>query len=140
MSPTCSWRAPGRFSFTNALVVLQVALSLVLLIGAGLFVRSLHNLKTIDPGFDPEHMVVLTIEPAYIGYSQVASQNLFATLVERARQMPGVFSAGPSNISPLSGDFSIGSIGLPSQRPNESTSTSIDWVGPDYFKTLGTPL
>src|SRR5207245_2648374 len=46
----------------------------------------------------------------------------------------------PSNISPLSGDFSIGGIGLPGQRPNERTSASIDWVGPDYFKTLGTLL
>ncbi|HTC89863.1 MAG TPA: hypothetical protein VK686_16260, partial [Bryobacteraceae bacterium] len=68
------------------MVVAQVGLSLVLLIGAGLFLRSLHNLKSIDPGFDPEHMVVLTIEPAYSGYSQAASQNFFATLVERARQ------------------------------------------------------
>src|SRR5207249_2574732 len=51
-----------------------------------------------------------------------------------------VVSAGPSNISPLSGDFSITGIGLPGQRPNERMSTSIDWVGPDYFKTLGTPL
>jgi predicted permease len=133
-------RAPGRFSFTNALVVAQVGLSLVLLIGAGLFLRSLHNLKSIDPGFDPEHMVVLTIEPAYSGYSQAASQNFFATLVERARQMPGVVSASPSNISPLSGDFSIGGIGLPGQRLNERTSASTNWVGPDYFKTLGTPL
>src|SRR5947209_16591513 len=119
---------------------MQIALSLVLLIGAGLFLRSLHNLKSIDPGFDPEHMVVLTIEPAFNGYSQAASQNLFDTLIERARQMPGLVSAGPSNISPLSGDFSISGIGLPGQRPNERTSTSIDWVGTDYFKTLGTSL
>src|SRR5438045_8223300 len=54
--------------------------------------------------------------------------------------MPGVVSVAPSNISPLSGDFSIGGIGLPGQRPKEWTSTSIDWVAPDYFKTLVTPL
>ena len=133
-------RAPGRLSFTNALVVGQVALSLVLLIGAGLFLRSLHNLKSIDPGFDPEHMVVLRIEPASFGYSLAGSQNLFDTLVERASRMPGVVSAGPSNISPLSGDFSIGGIGLPGQRPHDRKSSSIAWVGPDFFKTLRTTL
>src|SRR5258708_20167623 len=84
-------------------------------------------------------MVVLTIEPAYIGYSLASSQNLFDTLVERARMMPGVISAAPSNISPLSGDFSIGGIGLPGQRPNERTSASPHWVGPGYFQTPGTP-
>src|SRR5262249_44301827 len=69
---TAGVRAPGRLSFTNALVVVQVALSLVLLIGAGLFLRSLHNLKSVDPGFDPERIVVLTIDPALNGYSQAA--------------------------------------------------------------------
>lgn len=53
-------RAPGRFSYASSLVVMQVALSLVLLIGAGLFLRSLRNLKSIDPGFDPERVVVVT--------------------------------------------------------------------------------
>lgn len=65
-------RAPGRFSLTNALVVVQVAVSLMLLIGAGLFLRSLHNLKSVDLGFDPEHMVLLTIEPELSGYSDTA--------------------------------------------------------------------
>jgi len=131
-------RAPGRFSVTNALVVAQVALSLTLLIGAGLFLRSLHNLTSVDPGFNPERQVVLSITSVLS--SQAARQSFFDTLVERARQMPGVVSASLTNVSPLSGDYSIGGVGLPSQRPSERTSTSINWVGPDYFKTLGTPL
>jgi predicted permease len=134
-------RGPGRFSFLNAMVVAQVALSLVLLVGAGLFLRSLRNLKSIDPGFNPEHMVVMTIQPALSGYSQAASQEFFDTLVDRARRMPGVISASPSNVSPLSGDYSLMGILVPgSQHPNERQPMSINWVGPDYFKTLGTPL
>jgi ABC-type antimicrobial peptide transport system permease subunit len=54
--------------------------------------------------------------------------------------MPGVVSASPTNVSPLSGDFSFGGLGVPGQRPSERTSASINWVGPDFFKTLGTPL
>ena len=90
-------RAPGRFSIANALVVAQVALSLILLIGAGLFLRSLHNLTSIDPGFNPERQVVLSITPALS--TQSATQSFFDTLVERARQMPGVVSASPTNVS-----------------------------------------
>ena len=133
-------RAPGRFSFTGILVVAQVGLSLVLLIGAGLFLRSLHNLKSIDPGFDPERMVFLTIEPSWSGYSDAASQSFFDRLMERARNLPSVVAASPGLISPLSGEFSLGDVGLPSQRPNERTSTSINWVGLEFFKTLGAPL
>ncbi len=132
-------RAPGRFSFTNALVVAQVALSLVLLIGSGLFLRSLHNLKSIDPGFDPEQLVVLTIEPSY---SQAANQNFFDSLVERARTLPGVVGASPGLISPLSGEFSFAGIDVPGYlpQPNEPPMILTNWVGPDYFKLLGTPL
>jgi hypothetical protein len=131
-------RAPGRLSAANALVVAQVAVSLILLIGAGLFLRSLHNLTSVDAGFNPERQVVLSITLALS--SQAARQSFFDNLVERARQMPGVLSASLTNVSPLSGDFSIGGMGVPGQRPSERTSTSINWVGPDFFKTFGTPL
>jgi len=67
-------RVPGRFSSTSVLVVAQVALSLVLLIGVGLFLRSLHNLRSVDPGFDPSRLIVTTIEPGRRGYSAAASQ------------------------------------------------------------------
>src|SRR5205823_3380750 len=57
-----SVRAPGRFSLANALVVAQVALSLALLIGAGLFLRSLDNLKSVNPGFHPEQIILMTVD------------------------------------------------------------------------------
>jgi putative ABC transport system permease protein len=124
------------------LVVLQVALSLVLLAGAGLFLRSLHNLKSVDPGLDPERLAVVTIEPGLSGYSVAATQVLFDRLVERARTMPGVIVASPGLISPLSGSFSMAPISVPGYqpRPNESPFISSNWVGLEYFKTLATPL
>jgi predicted permease len=130
------------FSFTNAMVVAQVALSLVLLIVAGLFLRSLHNLKSVDPGFDPGQLVVLTIEPGINGYSQTQSQSFFERLMERARQVPGVLASSPGLISPLSGDFSMTGINVAGYQaqPNERPIISTNWVGPEYFKTLSTPL
>jgi predicted permease len=135
-------RAPGRFSFTNALVVVQVALSLVLLIGAGLFLRSLHNLRSVDPGFDPERLVLMIVEPRLAGYSDAASQAFFETLIERARNIPGVIAASPGLISPLSTDFSFAPIRVPGYQPlpNEAPLISTNWIGPEYFKLLGTPL
>jgi putative ABC transport system permease protein len=135
-------RAPGRLSPTNALVVTQVAVSLVLLIGAGLFLRSLHNLRLIDPGFNPEHLIVLTIDAQRSGYPPAKRQRLFDEIVERARALPGMVSISPGVISPLSGDFMMGGIRVAGYvpQPNESNEIAFTFVGPDYIKTLGTPL
>jgi predicted permease len=135
-------RAPGRFSLTSALVVAQVALSLVLLIGAGLFLRSLRNLRLVDPGFDPSRLIVTTIEPARRGYSPAASQRYIAELVERTSRLPGVVAVSPGLISPLSGDFAMGRVSVPGYipQPGEANTISINFVGQNYFKTIGTPL
>jgi predicted permease len=135
-------RAPGRFSVSSALVVAQVALSVVLLIGAGLFLRSLHNLRSVDPGFDPSRLIVTTIEPARRGYSAAASQRYIAELVQRAKSLPGVVAVSPGLISPLSGDFAMGRVSVPGYvpRPGEFATISINFVGPNYFHTIGTAL
>jgi macrolide transport system ATP-binding/permease protein len=86
-------RVPGWFSLTRVLMVGQIASSLVLLIGAGLFLRSLRNLKSVDPGLDPERLIVLTLQPSTSGYSPAASQRFFAAVVERARSLPGAIRA-----------------------------------------------
>ncbi len=133
-------RAPGRLSFNDALVVGQVALSLMLLIGAGLFLRSLHNLKSVDLGLNPEHLVVLTLDPGTSGYSGTASNQLAERLVERARSMPGVVAASPGFISPLSGGIALTHIRVPGSRPHKPESYDVNWIGSDYFKVLGTPV
>jgi predicted permease len=144
-------RTLGRFSFTNALVVTQVALSLVLLIGAGLFLRSLRNLKSVNPGFDPGQVVVLTMEPVWNGYSRASSQSFFDALAQRARNLPGVIMASVAVDSPLSGQRFATTIEVPGYvprandhwripRPDFPWMIPVNWVGPGYFRTLSIPL
>jgi predicted permease len=144
-------RAPRTFSFSSVLVVGQIALALVVLIGAGLLVRSLHNLKSVDPGFVPDRIVVLTVQPTVNGYSQAASHNFVDGLMERARNLPGVIAASPAFVSPLSGVSGATTIDVPGYVPRSEQLWSIpdpdypwmipvNWVGPDYFKTLGARL
>lgn len=135
-------RVLSRISFRNALLVTQVALSLVLLIGAGLFLRSLRNLRSVDIGFDPRRLIVLTLEPGLNGYSQTAIRSLTDRLLQRVRSLPGVVAASPAMISPLSGEFALAKISVPGYqlRPNERGIIATNWIGPAYFKTLGTSL
>ena len=132
--------ASNGFHNNKALVVAQVALSLMLLIGAGLFLRSLHNLKSVDPGLNPEHLVVLTLDPGTSGYSGTASNQLAERMVERARSIPGVVAASPGFISPLSGGIALTRVRVPGHGPDEPDSFDVNWIGSDYFKVLGTPV
>jgi predicted permease len=135
-------RRLGRFSPSDLLVVLQVALAFTLLIGAGLFLRSLQNLRSIDPGFDPDKLIVLTIDATHTGLPLARTKELFDSIVERARMLPGVVRVSPGVISPLSGDYQIGIIRVPGYvpRPHERDAIAFTFVGPEYFTTLGTPL
>jgi predicted permease len=144
-------RSPGRLSFANAMAIVQVALSLVLLIAAGLFIRSLHNLRSVNLGFDPARMVMLTIEPRWSGYSPAASQDFIDSLEQRARNLPGVIAVSPGVVGPLSGEPVATAINVPGYvpQPNERWTIPegyapwmipINYVGSEYFKTLGTPL
>ena len=133
-------RLPWRLPFSNLLVVVQVALSLVLLVGAGLFLRSLHNLKSVDLGLNPDNLVLLTLDPGTSGFTGTASNRLAGRLVERARNMPGVVAASAGFISPLSGGFAITRISVPGSRQDEPDSIAVNWIGPDYFEVLGTPV
>jgi hypothetical protein len=96
-------------------------------------------------------MVVLTVEPRWNGYSQAESQNFVDSLVERARNVPGVIAASPGVVSPLSGMSGATTIDVPGYVPQTSELWSIpdpdypwmipvNWVGPDYFKTLDAPV
>ncbi len=99
-------RSKRRLSFRNALVVGQVALSIVSLIAAGLFLRSLASAHEIDPGFESHNLAVLILNPGQSGYDQPRVEQYFDQVLDRARDLPGVRLASWSSQLPLFGGFS----------------------------------
>jgi predicted permease len=127
---------------SSSLVVAQIALSLVLLICAGLFARSLRNAQMLDPGFDPNHVLIASYEPGPAGYSSTQGREFHRQVLAKIRAIPGVISVTLADFSPLS--FTVHSTEMQPEgyvpRPRESME--IDWarVGPDYFHTMKTKL
>ncbi len=126
------------------LSVAEVALSMILLTGAGLMIRSLVNLQSIRPGFQTENVLTWKVGPSRTKYSkppQVAA--FYATLLERLQAIPNVQSAAMvTNVfltsTPDSGGFSIE--GRPALPPEQQIEATLDSVSPNYFKTLSVPL
>jgi predicted permease len=127
----------GRFR--QALVAVQVCLSLFLLIGAGLFTRSLINLLNNNPGFHADHLVTFNIDPSLVGYSPARSFSLDRELLNELGAIPGVHSVALANLLPLAGD-NIGTGLSANGRADNMISTNENPVGPGYFHTLGIPL
>jgi predicted permease len=129
-------------SLRGALIVLQVALSLPLLIGAGLFLRSLENLRSIDTGFDKDHVLLATLNPGLSGYSPEATRNFYNQLLTQLRAVPGVQAASVSTESPISGSWDSNGIVVEGYVPrqDESMSCNVAAIAPDFFKTLGIPF
>jgi predicted permease len=135
----------GRHRLRSALVVAQVAGSLMLLVIAGLFVRSLRNAQTMYLGFDPDHIANLTVDPHEIGYDQTRTDEFYRQLEARARALPGVQSVslatgvpmGSTN-NPNTGTVTIeGQTAANGQQP---PSLFFSVVGPAYFQTMRVPL
>jgi len=126
----------------SGLVVMQVALSLTLLVCAGLFVRSLSKAQDADLGFDPNHVYVASFDLDPLGYPPAKALELDRQILTRVRALPGVQSATLADFSPLS--FTIHSESVLPQgyipRPNESIEVDRGIVGPGYLQTLRTPL
>ena len=126
----------------KGLVVGQVALSMLLVAGAGLFARSLYNLKHLNPGFDRNDLISFAVDPALAGYDQARIKQFYDTLLARLREQPGVLSASVAQISVLTGSGSQRTIRVHGyeSRPDENMNPSTNEVGPDYFRTMGLPL
>ncbi len=121
---------------TAGLVVAQVALSLLLLTCAGLFIRSLQNAQKADPGFDPDHVLSGSFDLDPMGYSAATGIEFDRQVLTRVRQLPGVQSATLADFSPLS--FTIHSDGVMPEgyvpRPHESIEVDRGIVGPGYLR------
>ena len=132
--------APVRMR--KALVTAQVTLSLLLLIGAGLFIRSLQNLRDLGPGFRPDHLVAFNIDPSLNGYNVERSKAFYQRLTDVVGAIPGIQAAGLASMRILEGSDWSSSITVEgfNTKPNESPEAYMNSIGPGYFATLGVPI
>jgi predicted permease len=124
----------------KSLVVLQVALSAVLLIGAGLLSQTLRNLENQRFGFETQGRLIVRVNPALAGYKVEKLYGLYQQLEQRLPQIPGVVSASYSIYSPMRGDNWSLNIHIEGHPPDERIGASFDRIGPHYFETIGTRL
>jgi len=132
----------GSLFLRKGLVAAQVALSFLLLFGAGLFVRSLQNLKTTETGVALENLLSFQLSPALSGYDDERAQVFYATLLERLRSTPGVTSVGLATVPILSGDEWDSSMSVEGHKAadGEDMQAFMNAVSPGYFDTMKTPL
>jgi predicted permease len=134
--------AASSWSPRQLLIVAQVALSLVLLVGAGLFVQSLRNAHRIDLGFEPRNLLLVSIDPALVGYKAEARPELYRRILERTRALPGVLSASLSTHVPLGLSGQRRGISIEGYEPDAGEDMEVNTysVGPGYLATMGIPL
>ena len=132
----------GWLSLRNLLVVTQVALSLVVLLGAGLCVKSLQRLQTIDPGFESSKVMTASVDVALNGYDESRGQAFFAQLSERVARLPGAESVSLARNVAFSGFFMIRSATIEGYQPqpDERLAFNLEVISANYFQTLSTPL
>lgn len=128
--------------FRRWLVTGQVALTLVLLVAAGLFVGSLRNLGSVDLGLRPEHVIGFSVSPKLNGYAADKSASLARRLAEDLAGLPGVRSVTAAEVSTLTNTTVGGNVSVEGveNADDESRQVRKNAVGPDYFATLGIPI
>jgi predicted permease len=138
-----SGKTNSRSRFGNALVVMQVAVSLVLVIGAGLLTRTLVNLKEFYPGFNQDNVLLFSVNPLMTGYRENQLVSLYERLLDHFKAIPGVRSGTFSVHSPLSSGFSSSPLNVQGYKPpsdRELASVGVEAVGPEYFRTIQTAV
>ena len=126
----------------KALVAAQVTLSLLLLIGAGLFIRSLRNLKDLDPGFRTGNLLEFSIDPPLNGYKPERSLDFYRRLRDNLDAIPGVESSALAVMPVLAGDEWDNSMAVEGYRakPTETPDPHMQFISPDFFKTMNIPI
>jgi predicted permease len=131
----------GDISLRRMLVGVQVALSLLLLFGAGLFVRTLRNLENLGPGFPTDHLLTFRIDPSLNGYSDDETKSFYERLDANLQTMPGVTSVGLSVLPLLKGyAWQNAVLGKDFQGAPIEEQPVLNTVSPDYFATFGIPI
>ncbi len=133
----------GSAVLRKALVVAQVTLSLLLLIGAGLFLKSLSNLRNLGPGFVSERLIGFNTDPTLTGYNPARAKLFYQQLTDRLSAIPGVSSVGLANIRILDGDEWDNSVTVEGYTPpkaGDHPEPYMNSISPNYFGTLGVPI
>jgi predicted permease len=132
----------GHVRLRKAMVAAQVGLSLVLLVGAGLFSRSLKNLKSLDPGFRTENLTIFSIDPSFAGYDLPRAKQLFERISGDLKRLPGVQQVSLGGNVPLSGNEWQATVHIEGFHPAEGQNMNpkVDVVGAGYLSTLGIPI
>jgi len=130
----------GGLTWPKAFVSFQVALSLLLLIGAGLFLKSLDKLRTLDLGFDKHNVLVVSADPTLTGYSQDRARAFYQEVRERITHLPGVLSVSLSGIGLFTGSWGSGITVEGYQSKENDLGPDRDIAAPGYFTTMRVPI
>ncbi len=132
----------GHFRLRKGLVVAQVALSLLLLIGAGLFTRSLMNLRALDPGFRAEGLYTFEVDPALNGYGFEERADILRRIQDELTAEPGVTAASAAGVALLTNSNSSSTVRVEGyeSKEGENMNPNFNYVAPGFFGTLGIPL
>jgi predicted permease len=137
---TSATRAATRFR--TSLVTAQIALSMALLVSAGLFIKSLSNISRVNLGLDVDNLVTFGVEPALNGYSPVQSQQMFARIEREVGAIPGVRNVSTALVPVLAGDNWDNSVSVQgfAKTPDTDVDAYYDAVGPSFFAHMAVPL
>lgn len=132
----------GPLRFRRISVAVQIGLSILVLVGAGLFVRTLHNLKSLNVGFQTDHLVTFSVQPTFAGYRPDQTRDLAQQILQTLAGLPGVRSVAGTTDRELADTNTSNNITLAgyTEKENEDMNVEAPRVSPGYFSTMGMPL
>jgi predicted permease len=135
-------RSRGRLSLANTLLAGQVAASLVLLVVAGMFLRSIQHEYTIDPGYQTKHLAIFMLYPGQAGYDQTRTEQFYKQAREHVSSVPSIASISWASNLPLWGRKETGMVieGQEQRKKSEAISAVVNTIDLDYFSTLSIPF
>jgi len=132
----------GSLRFRRTCVALQIGFSLLLVVGAGMFVRTIQNLRNTDPGFATDHLLAFHLVPELAGYPGPQVAPVEQRVLDSISGLPGIRSVGATNDSDLVGEGRCGDVYVSgyTPKPDENFDAELPWVSEGYLQTMGVPL
>ncbi|WP_254062343.1 ABC transporter permease [Acidobacterium sp. S8] len=132
----------GSIKFRRSCVGLQISFTLLLLVGAGLFMRTIQKLHSVDAGFPTDHLLQFDISPQMAGYQGDSISNVELRILDAVAALPGVRGVGATNDPELADEGTNGSVDIAgyTPKPDEEVDAEVPWVSKDYFSAMGIPL